>query len=85
MECRKCTYYDKKRNLMHGSTVIVGYCRLRHKHISDSTIGQQFCKDRAVLDVDPEKLKKHEDLRLQDLSSRVWKGNKENDEGTITA
>jgi hypothetical protein len=76
MECRKCTYYDKKKNLVHGGTVIVGYCRLREKHISDATVGKQLCKDKAVIDVDPSKLKKHEELRLQDLSSKVWSGKK---------
>jgi len=71
MECRKCTYYEKKKDLIHGGTVIVGYCRLRDKHVSDTTLGKQLCKDRAVIDVDPSKLKKHEEIRLQDLSRKV--------------
>ena len=61
---------------MHGGTVIVGYCKLRQKHISDATAGKEFCKDRAVIDVDPSKLKKQEELRLADLSARVWSGKK---------
>ena len=83
MECRRCTYFDKKKNLMHGGTVVVGFCRLRQKHISDTTVGKQFCKDRAVVDVDPNKLKKNEEIRLQDLSAKVWSGKK--GEGEITA
>jgi len=82
MQCRKCTYYDKKKNLMAGGTVVVGFCRLRGKHISDTTIGKEYCKDRAVVDVDPKKLKKSEEIRLADLSAKVWSGRKS---GEITA
>ena len=82
MECRKCTYFDKKKNLVHGGTVIVGFCRLRQKHISDTTVGNQFCKDRAVVDADPDKLKKQEEIRLADLSAKVWSGKKAGDEIT---
>lgn len=61
---------------MHGGTVVVGFCRLRQKHISDTTLGNEYCKDRAVVEVDPSKLKKNEEIRLQDLSSRVMAGKK---------
>jgi hypothetical protein len=76
MECRKCTYFTKKKNLMAGGTVVVGFCKLRQKHISDTTVGKELCKDRAVIDVDPAKLKKNEEIRLQDLSAKVWAGKK---------
>ena len=86
MDCRKCTYFEKKKNLMNGGTVIVGYCKLRKKHISDSSITNQLCKDKAVVEVDESKLKKHDELRLQDLSSKAWMNkNIESENGEITA
>lgn len=49
MNCRKCPYFDKKKNTLHKGSVIVGYCRLRQKFVSDETITKEHCKDRAVL------------------------------------
>ena len=50
MECRKCPYFVKERNNKYQKgMVIVGFCRLRQKHISDVTAGERFCKDRAVI------------------------------------
>ncbi len=52
MECRKCTYFEKmKANRMSGGNLIVGFCKLREKHISDETVGLEYCKDRAVIDI----------------------------------
>ncbi len=50
MECRKCPYFEKKRkNKLLGGKVIMGFCKLRERHISDETITAEFCKDRAIL------------------------------------
>jgi hypothetical protein len=52
MECRKCTYFDRmKASRMHAGQVILGFCRLRQKHVSDSSIGLEYCKDKAVVDI----------------------------------
>ncbi len=51
MDCKRCTYFRKTKNLTRGGSVIVGFCELRKKHISDETIGMELCKDRAVLKV----------------------------------
>ena len=50
MECRKCPYFEKKRDAMHMGRLILGFCRLREKHISDETMGRELCKDRAVIE-----------------------------------
>ncbi len=52
MECRKCTYFKKIKNMMHGNSLIVGFCRLRQRHISDETVGAEHCKDKAVIEID---------------------------------
>ena len=49
MDCKRCTYFRKVKNMMRGGSVIVGFCELREKHISDETINLELCKDRAVL------------------------------------
>ncbi len=49
MDCKRCTYFKKIKNLMKGGSVVVGFCELRQKHISDETIILELCKDRAVL------------------------------------
>ena len=36
---------------MQAGKVILGYCKLREKHIADTTIGLEHCKDRAVIDL----------------------------------
>ena len=69
---------------MHSGNIIVGYCRLRKKHISDTTIGNNLCKDKAVIDIDPAKVKKQEELRLADLSAKAWSA-KRNEESTSNA
>ena len=49
MNCIKCPYFVKEKdNKYRAGIVIVGFCRLRQKHISDETIHKEFCKDRAV-------------------------------------
>jgi len=68
MECKKCTYFESKKNVIHSGAVIVGYCKLRQKHISDTTIGKELCKDKAVVDADQSKMKKQEDIRLSDIN-----------------
>lgn len=50
-ECKKCPYFIKedKSSQLKGGRVIVGFCKLRDKHISDVTLTNSTCKDRATL------------------------------------
>jgi hypothetical protein len=50
-ECRKCPYYKKenKESQLRAGRLIVGFCGLRDMHISDVTITNTTCKDRAVI------------------------------------
>ncbi len=52
LSCRKCPYFDKKKEeLRRGSSIslIVGFCRLRERLITDETITGELCKDRAIV------------------------------------
>lgn len=55
MECRKCPYFKRIKNMMHGNSLIVGFCKLRQRHISDETVGAELCKDKAVIEIDETK------------------------------
>lgn len=52
MDCKSCTYFRKNKNLSKSGVVVVGFCTLRQKHISEETITLEQCKDRAILTVD---------------------------------
>ena len=47
--CKKCPYFAKEENKYQKGKVILGFCKLRQKHISDQTIDKPMCKDRAVV------------------------------------
>lgn len=47
--CKKCPYFVKEENKYQKGKVILGFCKLRQKHISDQTIDKPVCKDRAVV------------------------------------
>jgi hypothetical protein len=49
MDCRKCPYFLKEKSRYHDGRIIIGYCKLRGRHITDDAISKEFCKDRAVL------------------------------------
>jgi hypothetical protein len=49
--CKKCPYFAKEENKYQKGKVIMGFCKLRQKHISDQTIDKPLCKDRAVVTV----------------------------------
>ncbi len=53
MECRKCMYFEKNRSSdkLKKGKIILGFCKLRQKHVADETIGGQFCKDKATIDL----------------------------------
>ena len=40
---------------MSMGVIILGFCKLREKLVSDTTINGEFCKDRAVISLAPEK------------------------------
>jgi|GEM_PF-1990880 len=50
MECKKCPYFEPKKEIAAGR-VLVGFCKLRNKYMSDTTKGKEQCKDRAVVDL----------------------------------
>jgi len=50
--CKKCPYFLKKKEELRrssGITLVVGFCKLRDRHITDETIHKEMCKDRATL------------------------------------
>jgi hypothetical protein len=49
VQCRRCPYYDKVKDKLQYGRIILGFCRLRQKHITDMTINKLQCKDRAVI------------------------------------
>ena len=49
--CKKCPYYNKQKQELKGGSIVVGFCRLRQKHVTDVSVNNMFCKDRAVLDL----------------------------------
>jgi len=53
--CRKCPYFEKKKEeLQKGANIslIVGFCKLRERFITDETINKETCKDRATVVVE---------------------------------
>lgn len=55
MNCKKCPYFEKKSKEIRSGSVVLGFCKLRQKFISDMTINKEFCKDKAVLSFDKTK------------------------------
>ena len=50
--CKKCSYFDKKiGELSSKSGIVVGFCRLRGKFITDQSMTRELCKDKAVVDM----------------------------------
>jgi hypothetical protein len=49
MNCKKCPYFDTKQNMPIRVPQLLGLCKLREKFVDEVTIGQQFCKDKAVI------------------------------------
>ncbi len=48
-QCRQCPYFDKEKDKLQKGHIVLGFCRLRRKHVTDTTIGKPQCKDRAVI------------------------------------
>ena len=49
VSCKKCPYFDAKAKMPLKIPQLIGFCKLREKFVDEITVGQQFCKDRAVL------------------------------------
>ena len=49
--CKKCPYYGKVNQEIRKGSLVVGFCRLRQKHITDVSVNNVLCKDRAVMDL----------------------------------
>ncbi|MFH1364581.1 MAG: hypothetical protein ABIH52_02900 [Candidatus Aenigmatarchaeota archaeon] len=61
VRCKKCGYYDKKvTDVSSQSGIIVGFCRLRGKFITDQSINNDQCKDKAVIDINPKDFERRE-------------------------
>ena len=50
-QCRKCPYFKKEENKYIGGSMLVGFCKLRDQGISEMSITQAACKDRAVVNM----------------------------------
>lgn len=49
--CKKCPYYGRVEQEIKKGSLVIGYCKLRQKHITDISVNQGLCKDRATLDL----------------------------------
>jgi hypothetical protein len=49
--CKKCPYFEKTKQELKAGTIIMGFCKLRQKHVSDVSINKEQCKDRAVINL----------------------------------
>lgn len=49
--CKKCPYFGKMKQEIKAGSLVVGFCRLRQKHVTDVSISNMLCKDKAVLDL----------------------------------
>lgn len=54
-ECKKCYYFDNKQNQIYKNLVVVGFCNLREKFITDRSINNEKCSEKAI--INPEKIK----------------------------
>ncbi len=50
IDCKKCPYFESRREIAAGK-VLVGFCKLRGKHMTDTTKSKELCKDRATFDI----------------------------------
>lgn len=58
MDCKRCTYFKKVKDLARAGCIIVGFCELRQKHITDETIRMELCKDRAIIKINTKEMPK---------------------------
>jgi hypothetical protein len=69
-QCRKCPYFDKEKDKLRNGHIVLGFCRLRQKHVTDTTINRPQCKERAVLTIpDDEDADRRDSPSLSSLSS----------------
>jgi len=50
--CKKCPYFEKRKGeIKKGMNIslILGFCKLRERFITDTSINKEHCKDRAIL------------------------------------
>lgn len=52
IQCKKCPYFGKVKEKLQKGHIVLGFCRLRQRHITDTTINQSQCKDRAIIMLD---------------------------------
>jgi len=48
-ECRKCCYFMVDKDQYCRGVVLMGFCRLRQKYVTDISIMKEHCKDRATI------------------------------------
>ncbi|MBN2331064.1 MAG: hypothetical protein JXC85_04555 [Candidatus Aenigmarchaeota archaeon] len=69
-QCRKCPYFTREKDKLRNGHIVLGFCRLRQKHITDTTINRPQCKERAVMTIpDEESSGKQKEPSLFNLSS----------------
>ncbi len=49
LDCKKCTYFDNKKKATHKTLTVVGFCKVRQKYVTDQSITNNLCKDKAVV------------------------------------
>lgn len=75
-QCRKCPYFKKEENLFIGGILLTGFCKLREQGISEMSITQQTCKDRAVVDMKSVRKASESELKQHEVVTK--KVNEEN-------
>ncbi|MFH1978482.1 MAG: hypothetical protein ABIJ92_04095 [Candidatus Aenigmatarchaeota archaeon] len=68
VQCKKCPFFDRKREYQTAAmgSIVMGFCKLREKFVTDQSINNELCKDKAV--VDPQHL---ENLSQEKKDSRT--------------
>ena len=47
--CKKCPYFEKEKDNYRKGHIVLGFCRMRQRHVTDMTVNKPQCKDRAVM------------------------------------
>jgi hypothetical protein len=51
IHCKKCPFFVKKtEDRAAKGAMIMGFCKMREKFVTDESINNELCKDRAVVD-----------------------------------
>lgn len=48
-ECKSCPYFDKKKSSVYKSMVLVGFCNLRSMFVTDKSVVNIKCAEKAII------------------------------------